>query len=82
MSKQKCKHCPTADHGDIVCDCEHSHNAHVFSAGCTVSGCGCGRYSQIDQVHGFDPVIIGGLGTGTLYQLFIGDGEIGVEPDE
>ncbi len=82
MSKTTCKHCPTASHGDLVCDCEHSHNAHVFAAGCTVSGCDCNRYSQVEQVHAFPPVSIAGCGTSTPHQLYIRDGFIGVEPVE
>lgn len=80
MSNSKCKHCPTADYGDIVCDCEHSHNAHVFGGGCTI--CDCDRYSQVKQVRAPSPVPIGCLGTSTPYQLYFRDGVCGVEPVE
>lgn len=31
-------------HGNIVCDCGHGHEDHVFAAGCKL--CQCNWYSQ------------------------------------
>jgi hypothetical protein len=75
MSNSKCKHCPTADHGTVICDCGHSHNVHVFGDGCTI--CDCERYSQVKQVYAFPPVDIGGG-----KQFYSRDGHCGVEPIE
>jgi hypothetical protein len=54
----KCKHCHGQGHGEIVCDCGHTHNLHVFGGGCRAEfikvtdifgipqKCQCSRYSQ------------------------------------
>jgi hypothetical protein len=50
-----CKHCPMMSSMErthkYVCNCGHSHDDHVFSAGCTVYECKCDRYSQTQQVR-------------------------------
>lgn len=52
ISGSGCKLCDN-DHGNIVCNCGHSHSQHVFAAGCAVKysegkRCLCDRYSQTE----------------------------------
>jgi hypothetical protein len=44
MSEQICRHCPTASHGTIICDCHHHHNDHNFAGGCLM--CAKDKLSQ------------------------------------
>jgi peptide methionine sulfoxide reductase MsrB len=76
MSNSICKHCPTADHGDIVCDCGHSHSGHVFADGCQY--CDCDRYSQVKQVLATPPVIMQ-QANGNSFQIVFGDGIVYAE---
>lgn len=46
--QQMCHHCLLMNRPHkFVCDCSHTHNDHVFGAGC--KKCPCERYSQVKQ---------------------------------